>query len=217
MVLASFFLWVTGFAVLLAALVLMEKRKIKKAIITSIVLIVAGGVSYLFKMPSDKLLVSRVSVVDRDKCLPVDGGLSFAVRDLGLDALNRGHRRNTTGIRDNTAALFYGGYIKTPFITFPEGDYAVVFHARGTRAKEEYAILKVEFDQLDNADYLVTEESRYIPLNKSMRRWLTPFRVNRPGIGRVKISFVNDDLEPGSKRDRNAWIKDVKVLKQKAK
>jgi len=215
MVLASFFLWVTGFALLLAALVVMKKRKLKKAIFISVVLIVAGGVLYFFKMPSDKLLVSRVSVVDIDKCIPVDGGLSFAVRDLGLDALNRGHKRNTTGLRDNTAALFYGGYIKTPFITFPGGDYAVVFHARGTRAKEEYAILKVEFEHLDDANYLITEESRYIPLNKSMRRWVTPFRVNRPGIGRVKISFVNDDLEPGSKRDRNAWIKDIKILKHK--
>jgi len=46
---------------------------------------------------------------------------------------------------------------------------------------------------------------------------VTPFRVNRPGIGRVRISFVNDDLEPGGKRDRNAWIKDIKILKQKSK
>jgi len=213
--LASFFLWVTGLAVLIAALVVMGKRKIKKAIVLSVILIVAGGVSYLFKMPSDRLLISRVSVVDKGKCIPVDGGMAFVVRDLGLDALNRGHKRNTTDIKDNTAALFYGGYIKTPFITFPEGDYAVVFHARGTRAKEEFAILKVEFEQLNNAGYLLTEESRYIPLNKSMRRWLTPFRVNRPGIGRVKISFVNDDLEPDGKRDRNAWIKDVKILKHK--
>lgn len=214
---ASFFLWVTGFAVLLAALVAMKKRKIKMVIIVCAVIIVAGGVSYLFKMPSDKLLVSRVSVVDKEKCIPVGGGLSFTVQDLGLDALNRAHKRNTTGLKDNTAALFYGGYIKTPFIVFPAGDYAVVFHARGTRAKEEYAILKVEFEQLDGSNYLITEESRYIPLNKSMRRWLTPFRVNRPGIGRVKISFVNDDLEPGSKRDRNAWIKDIKILKHKSK
>lgn len=213
--LVSFFLWVTGLAVILSGLAVMKKRKIKKAIIISAILIVAGGVLYLFKMPTHNLLVSRVSVVDKEKCMPVGDGLAFAVQDLGLDALNRGHKRNTTGIMDNTAALFYGGFLKTPFIIFPEGDYVVVFHARGSRAKEEYAILKVEFEQLDDADYLITEESRYIPLNKSMRRWLTGFRVNRPGIGRVKISFVNDDLEPGGKRDRNAWIKDIKILKHK--
>ncbi len=217
MPLVSFFLWVTGFAVILSALVVMKKRKLKTAIIISIVLIIAGGVLYLFKMPSHKLLVPGVSAVDKEKCMPVGNGLAFAVEDLGLDALNRGHKRNTTAIKDNTAALFYGGYIKTPFITFPGGDYVVVFHARGSRAKEEYAILKVEFEQLDNTNYLITEESRYIPLSNLMQRWVTGFHVNRPGIGRLKISFVNDDLEPGGKRDRNAWIKDIKILKHKKK
>ena len=46
-----------------------------------------------------------------------------------------------------------------------------------------------------------------------MKPWSLGFKVETPVIGRVTLSFVNDDLEPGLKKDRNAWVKNIKIKK----
>ncbi len=225
-------LWITGISLGLAGFSRMEflflrhKKAMapgdsredffsKRLFLICVVLIVVGGLLNLFKMPSENLLVTRLSNVDETKCININMGeeLAFSHKDLKLDPLNRKHKRNRTGIRDNTAVLFYDGYIKTPFIKFEAGYYVINFDARGSKAWEEFSILKIEFETLDPNQYLIAKNSKYIQLTRKMKSWSMGCKVEAPIIGRVKVSFVNDDLEPGGKRDRNAWVKDIKIRK----
>ncbi len=185
----------------------------KKLFLICGVLIVTGVVLNFFKLPSENLLVAKLSDVDETKCITMGEELAFFHKDLNLNRLNRKHKHNRTGIRDNTAALFYDGYIKTPFIKFEKGDYLVNFDARGSEAWEEFSILKIDFETLDLNRFLLVKNSKYIQLTREMKPWSMEFKVKAPIIGRVKVSFVNDDLEPGGKRDRNAWVKDIKIRK----
>ncbi len=226
-------LWITGLSLALAGLCRMEflflkhKKPIipedsrksffsKKLFLMSAVLMVIGGLLTLFKMPSSHLLVTKLLNVDETKCIHMDGEkeLAFSIKDLKLDPLNRAHKRNRTDIRDNTAVLFYSGFIKTPVIEFEAGDYVTVFYARGSKAWEEFSILKIEFETLDPSYYLTAKKSKYIQLTGKMKPWALGFKVETTVIGRLKLSFVNDDLEPGLKKDRNAWIKDIKIKKR---
>jgi hypothetical protein len=225
-------LWITGLSIALAGLCRMEflflkhKKSIipgdfrknlfsKRLFLMSAVLVVIGGLLTLFKMPSSHLLVTKLLNVDETKCIHMDREeeLSFSIKDLKLDPLNRAHKRNRTDIRDNAAVLFYSGFIKTPIIKFEAGDHIIVFNARGSDAWGKFSILKIEFETLDRGDYLTAKKSKYIQLTGKMKPWSLGFKVERPVIGRVTLSFVNDDLEPGLKKDRNAWIKDIKIKK----
>ncbi|MDQ1349847.1 MAG: hypothetical protein QG657_148, partial [Acidobacteriota bacterium] len=69
-----------------------------------------------------------------------------------------------------------------------------------------------EFERLEG-EYLISRVRRFIVLTPDMRKWEMRFPVKEQSIGRVKISFVNDDLEAGGKRDRNVWIKDIVINK----
>jgi hypothetical protein len=226
-------LWITGLSLALAgfcrmeflflrhkkAMTLEDFRKdffSKRLFLIFIVLIVVGGVLNLFKVPSENLLVTKLVNVDEAECINImmEEKLAFLNKDLKLDPLNRKHKRNRSDIRDNTAVLFYDGYIKTPFIKFEAGYYVINFDARGSEAWEEFSILKIEFETLVPNHYLIAKSSIYIQLTSKMKPWSMGCQVEAPIIGRVKVSFVNDDLEPGGKRDRNAWIKDIKIWKR---
>jgi hypothetical protein len=225
-------LWITGLSLALAGfcrmafLFLRDKKAMasggsresffsKRLFLISAVLIVTGGVLNFFKMPSENLLVTKLVNVDEATCIKMEEELAFLHKDLSLNRLNRKHKQNRTDVRDNTAVLFYDGYIKTPFIKFEKGYYVINFDAWGSKAWEEFSILKIEFETLDPNRYLTAKKSKYIQLTRKMKSWSMEFQVEAPIIGRVKVSFVNDDLEPGGKRDRNAWVKDIKIWKRR--
>lgn len=205
--------WILGAAIMAAILSIMEfarfSRKPTKLLWVSAGLIVVGILLINFKIPTSKLLVSRVSGLDEAGLVSCEDSIAFQVKELQLDGLNGRHKRNTRDIIDNTLALFYDGYIRTPLVKFKPGEYMVGFEARGTRALDEYAAVKVEFERLEG-HYLIVKQAKLIVLNPVMKKREVRFRVKEPSIGRIKISFVNDDLVPG-KEDRNVWIKNISI------
>lgn len=212
--------WVLGAAIILTLLSVMEfSRSSRKSPVkmfgvsaASVGLIVLGVLLLNFKIPTSKLLVSRVTGLNEGALVTCDTSVSFPVSDIKMDELNGRHERNTTAILDNTLVLFYDGFMVTPLVKFKPGEYVVDFKARGTKALDEYAAVKVEFERLEG-EYLISRVQRFIVLTPDMRKWEMRFPVNESCIGRIKISFVNDDLEAGGKRDRNVWIKDILINK----
>ncbi len=205
--------WILGGAMIAAVLSIMEfnrsSRKPIKLLWVSAGLIVLGVLLINFKIPTSKLLVSRVSNLNEAGLVSCEDSIAFPVKELQLDGLNGRHKRNTRDIIDNTLALFYDGFIRTPLVKFKPGDYMVEFKARGTRALDEYAAVKVEFECLEG-HYLIVKQTKFIVLNPVMKKREMRFRVEESSVGRIKISFVNDDLVPG-KEDRNAWIKNISI------
>jgi hypothetical protein len=209
--------WVLGTAIILTLLTVMEfsrsNRKVPvKMFVVSVGLIVLGVLLLNFRIPTSKLLVSRVTGLNEGTLVSCDVSVSFPVNDIRMDELNGRHERNTTAILDNTLALFYDGFMVTPLVKFKPGEYAAEFSARGTKALDEYAAVKVEFERLEG-EYLISRVQRFIVLTPDMRKWEMRFPVKEQSIGRIKISFVNDDLEAGGKRDRNVWVKDIGIIK----
>lgn len=220
--LVSALLWVTGLALLIVvfsqAVFYRDRRYLSvKILLTGAVLIAAGIVSNIFRIPTYKLLVTRVVGLNAEHVPVCDSDREFSLKELSIDPHNKSHKRNSTQVIDNTAALFYNGYIKLPVMKFGEGEYRLEFTARGTDAMDEYAILEVEFESLGSNGYLLPRRLEYITLNRMERIYAVPFVVERETVGRLKISFVNDDLEESGKRDRNAWVKGICLIKTKGK
>lgn len=215
---AAHTLWIFGAAIILALLTIMQfSRSPRKAPIkifgVSVGLIILGLLMLHFKMPTTKLLVSKLSGLNESGLVTCIDTVSFPVSAIKMDELNGRHERNTTDILDDTLALFYDGFIVTPLLKFKPGTYMVEFKARGTKALDEYAIVKIEFEKLVG-QYLIVKAHKFIVSSKVMSRHGMEFRVEDDSIGRIKVSFVNDDLETGGKKDRNVWIKDIAVSKQ---
>lgn len=207
--------WVLGASIILTLLAIMEfsrsSRKFSmKMFGVSVGLIMLGVLLLNFRIPTSKLLVSRVSDLNEAALGVCDTSVSFLVSDIKMDELNGRHERNTTAIVDNTLALFYDGFMYTPLLKFKPGEYVVEFSARGTRALDEFATVKVEFECLEG-QYLIPGVQRFMVLTRDMKKWEMRFPVKESCIGRIKISFVNDDLEAGGKRDRNVWVKDIVI------
>ncbi|MCP5106856.1 MAG: hypothetical protein GY950_25960, partial [bacterium] len=163
--------WILGAAVIAARLSIMEftrrsgkiEKFPRKLLLLSAGLIVLGAVLINFKIPTFKLLVPKITHLDETRLRSCDRDIVFPLNDLKMDIMNGRHKRNTTGIIDNSLALFFDGYIQAPMMKFGAGDYTVSFSAWGTKAMDEYAALKIEFERLEN-NYLIVREMKLISL-----------------------------------------------------
>ncbi|MCP4216685.1 MAG: hypothetical protein GY765_18680 [bacterium] len=186
------------------------------------VLLPAGLLLYPFKMPTDNIFVTRIVSMDSSKTLTFAGEvLSFQVPDLTLDRFNRKHKDNSSHIKDNTAALFYDGYMETPPVNFDKGSYQITFWARGSRVNDQYAILKIQVRMPDKNGYLLAPTTEYHELTGKMEHYVIPMEVPVSTVGWITISFVNDFdagqawIKDKKHSDRNAWVKDITIWKKK--
>jgi hypothetical protein len=217
--LISGLLWVTGLAfliVIFSQAVFYRNRRYfsKKILLTGGVLIAAGIVLNFFRIPTSKLLVTRAAGIKIEHVPVFEKEKAFSLKEISIDPLNKSHKRNSTHIVDNTVALFYDGYIKLPLLKFKPGEYRLEFFGRGTDAMDEYAILEVSFDSLNRNHYLIPRRLEYVTLNRMERTYTVLFTIESETVGRLRISFVNDDLDSSGKRDRNAWVRDIRLGKK---
>jgi hypothetical protein len=218
-------LWITGLALILSLFCIIEfirnkkvsdsqinlkKGFVRRILALGIGLVVLGILTSFLGMPTNRLLVSTFKNIQKSSIMNHQD-MSYKPQDFTIDPLNRGYKQNTTRIRDNTIVLFNDGFIKTPLRRFPVNNFKVTFRARGSRALDEYSIILVEYQKLVKDLYLVTMESKFYQLAKNFRDYALSFKVGKQAIGRIKITFVNDDLQPRRKRDRNVWIKDITI------
>ena len=212
--------WVLGAAIVLTLVCIainnnQSPRKPVKILAGAVLLAIAGILILQFKIPTPRLLVSKISGLETNSIIACNKPITFTREHLFMDILNGRHKRNTTHVIENTMALFYNGYVQTPMLELPVGVYNIHVTARGTKAMDDYSVLKVEFQRLEG-DYLIPRAVNFITLNPDMIKRRTRLRIKEPAKGRLKILFVNDDLEPG-KRDRNVWLKDITITPLKPK
>ena len=223
------FLWILGIAVTLALLGYMEfltsygqikrseffkKPVFKNGMLISIGLIITGLILYLLKLPSQKLIAVKI---EKPKTFTVtqlpaiEGSRQFSPNELEIDPHNKSHVLNNEKMKDNTMVLFWDGYIHTPFVRFKKGDYKLEFEAKGTRAKEEYAKIKVEFDVPDKNNYLITRTVKYIELTGRMKPYRIDFKTETDTIGKIRITYFNDLHVPEEKEGRDVWLKNLTI------
>jgi hypothetical protein len=204
MLLVSHFLWILGAAVLVVLVAV--KRFTKNALWISGSLIVVGVLLTFFTLSAGQLVLVKLENVSAAE---IEGGRLLLPSELKLDPGNGSHPVNNEKMQDNTKVLFWDGFARTPYFRFSAGDYRVGFNARGTKAKDVFAKIKVEFESPDAQGYLVSRKRLYIELTNKMKAYGLTFRVDSDTIGRVRISYYNDLHIEGTFKGRDVFIKDV--------
>lgn len=192
------------------------QSKKNRILLAAAAFLALSGILCCFKMPSRHLLISTLTGMDNNLVLKWDDKAPkfFSARELIIDYKNAQHPRNRTDIRENTSCLFFNGFISTPFIHFEPGEYSLTFSARGSFAFDQNAILSAEFSAPDADNYLIAAKQLYFRLTPTLENYKMDFSVSGKTIGRIRLHFVNDHLEPNQRRDRNAFIKDVMIWKK---
>jgi hypothetical protein len=176
-------------------------------------LIISGFLLNYAKIPSHQLIVVKI---DKQKLPPLksistEAPILFSPKGLKMNPQNKSHILNNEKMKANTMALFWDGYIQTPFIEFKKGNYIIEFQAKGSRAEEEFSKLKIEFEIPDKNNYLCTTASTYIELTGKMETYHMDFQTTANTIGRIRITYFNDIYIPETGEGRDVWIKEVKI------
>jgi hypothetical protein len=223
------FLWLLGIAVTIALVAIMEflknskrmtrseflkKPLFKTGVIVSVGLIAGGLTLGLFKIPSDKLIAVKIGRgAGTPGIVKMADRLSFSPGELQMDSHNKSHRMNNDGMIDNTMVLFWDGYIQTPFIQFKKGHYRVEFRARGSRAKEAFSKIKVEFEVPGEDNYLETQTVKYIQLSNRMAVYAMGFQSKTGTPARIRVTYFNDLYIPETRKGRDVWLKDIEIVR----
>lgn len=225
------FLWILGIAVFVALAGVMHFSRITAAMkyrdfikkpftrtgcLVGVGLIISGFLLNYAKIPSHQFIVVKVN----KQKLPPLGSISteypilFSPKELKMNPQNKIHILNNEKMTDNTMVLFWDGYIQTPFIEFKKGDYAIEFQAKGSRAKDEFSKLKIEFEIPDKNNYMCTTAGTYIELTGKMEIYRMNFQTTANTIGRIRITYFNDIYIPKTGEGRDVWIKDPEIKKK---
>jgi hypothetical protein len=225
------FLWILGIAVILALLGFMEffktsqqikrseflkKPIFKNGVLISIGLIIAGFILYFLRLPSQRLIAVKIEkpkTFSITQMPAIEESRLFSPNELEIDSHNKSHVLNNEKMKDNTMVLFWDGYIHTPFVRFKKGDYKLEFEAKGSRAKEEYAKIKVEFAVPDEKNYLIARTVKYIELTGRMKLYHIDFKTETDTIGKIRITYFNDLHVPEEKEGRDIWLKNLAIIK----
>jgi len=231
LLLASPFLIAIGIAISISLLSLMEfYRKTQKisrkdftktklfvtGIRTGLIFILLGYLLFLFKIPSDKLIVPKLNRLTLENLKPWptnETKIQFLPNDLIIDPHNKSHVMNNKEMKENTISLFWDGFIQTPYLVFQKGFYSFNFTAKGSNAEHEFSKIKVEFESQDKKNYLVTESTRYFELSGEMKTYSFLFSTNKTTTGRIRITYFNDLYLPETKQGRDTWVKDILMIK----
>lgn len=228
LLLVSNFLWILGIAIIIALLGLMQflkasngikcidtlkKPLLRIGILFSFGMIISGLLLNYFKIPSDKFIAAKIEkqIANPMEWRKFEGLIHFFPNELKMDRHNKGHLMNNEGMKDDTLILFWDGYIQTPFIRFKTGKYCVEFMAKGSRARNEFSKIKIEFETPDDNNYLMTRKGIYIELNSKMKTYSMNFKTETDTIGRIRITYFNDLHIPEAKEGRDVWMKNLVI------
>jgi len=228
LLLISHFLWISGVAVMFASVSIAvyvnrkQHRKLKEyfktptmhwMIWSSAFLLVSGLLLFQFKLPSQNLVVVHVKPANNGTPLMTVGDMRMSLlpRQLRIDPQNRSHPVNNEKMKNDTIALFWDGFVSTPYMHFLEGEYHVRFQARGTEAAKEFSKIKVEFESPDRFGYLKIRKKVYITLNEKMNRYSLSFPVPQATTGRIRITYYNDLQIAGTGKGRDVWLRDITI------
>jgi hypothetical protein len=190
----------------------LQRSVCKSVVIISLALVVIGVGLYQFRLPAGQLILVEIKEPETGaRWEEINGSRLFLPHQLKMDGHNKSHVLNNKGMKDNTMAMFWDGYIRTPFLRFKKGGYAVEFLAKGSRAEGEYSRLKVEFESPGEHNYLVVRDAKYIELSSKMAGYRMDFNIPADTIGRVRITYFNDIYIPETKKGRDVWLKNLKI------
>jgi hypothetical protein len=115
--------------------------------------------------------------------------------------------------KGNPLRMVWNGTVTTPAYMLKQGEYSVVISARGTKAFDEYAKLKVRVFTIDSGKQMLLAE-KIIETKHDYADYTLPFNVNENSNFSVELSFINDRGRAKPKEDRNAYLKPIIIKKR---
>ncbi len=115
--------------------------------------------------------------------------------------------------KGNPLGMPWSGSITTPTYKLKNDNYNLIVNAKGTKAFDEYAKLKIQvFRTEENNNSLLVE--KIVDTKPNFTKFIIPFGLSQDTNVSFIVSFINDKSRVEPKEDRNVYLKSIILKKQ---
>ncbi len=115
--------------------------------------------------------------------------------------------------KGNPLGMFWSGSVTTPMYALEKENYILEVNAKGSKAFDEYAKLKLQVFLLGKDKRTLLVENT-ITTNIKYTDYKLPFTLNKDSNISFVVSFINDKTRKAPKEDRNVYLKSIFIKKQ---
>lgn len=114
--------------------------------------------------------------------------------------------------KGNPLNMLWSGSVTTAVYALLKDSYILSINAKGTKAFDEYAKIKLQVLELEKNKKVLMAE-KIITAQPKYAEYVLPFTLNTDSNISFVVSFINDKGRKEPKEDRNAYIKSIKIRK----
>jgi len=115
--------------------------------------------------------------------------------------------------KGNILGMYWSGSVTTPIYSLKKNTYDLIINAKGTKAFDEYAKLKIEvFNSKKDKNTLIIE--KIVNTKQDFTDFIIPFDIKYDDNVSFVVSFINDKGRKEPKEDRNVYLKSI-IIKKK--
>ena len=109
--------------------------------------------------------------------------------------------------------MLWSGSVTTPVYALSKDSYSLIVNAKGTKAFEEYAKLKIQvFSSNKDKSSLIVE--KIVETKQDFTNFNLLFELKQDDNVSFIVSFINDKSRAKPKEDRNAYLKSIILKRQ---
>ncbi|MCK5538872.1 MAG: glycosyltransferase family 39 protein [Bacteroidales bacterium] len=109
--------------------------------------------------------------------------------------------------------MWWPGSVATPIYSLKKNNYELIINAKGTKAFDEYAKLKIQVFKIQKDKNSVLVE-KMIDTKEDFSEFIVPFEIKQDDNISFVISFINDKSNLETKEDRNVYLKSIELKRQ---
>jgi hypothetical protein len=170
---------------------------------SSIVTTVGGGGTRIdiFSVNPGLLIVKDLPIISTK----INVNKPFLV-DLSSCNLSKTYKGNPLG-------MYWSGYVQTPVYILKADGYNLIINAKGSKAFDEFAKLKIQVFSVINKKSIQLAE-KIIETTSNYADYALPLNITEDTNISIKVAFINDKGRKEPKEDRNAYLKSIMLKKQ---
>ena len=115
--------------------------------------------------------------------------------------------------KGNPLGMWWSGSVTTPIYALSNYSYNLTINAKGTKAFDEYAKLKIQVFKYDKDKNSLLIE-KIVETKEDFTNFNLPFELKQDDNVSFVVSFINDKGRAEPKEDRNAYLKSIILKRQ---
>ena len=140
-----------------------------------------------------------------NRCLEIYNGVTI---NVDFNDLNK-----SKPYKGNPLGMHWSGSVQTPVYALEPDGYTLIVNAKGSKAFDEFAKLKLEvFSVINKKSTQIAEKT--VETTSKYTDYTLPLNIAEDTNISIKISFINDKGRKEPKEDRNVFLKSI-VLKRR--